>query len=248
MEHKPVIGGSYPARRTSAIAIKASESGALMAYIPYALVGDAIHEGTHSMCIGTKDGTIQEKTILNLREIFPAWTTANPFDLQRIPEPGEEAEFKLSEYFDDSYTNKSGGVTQKFSFKWLNKLSSGTAPATQDEEAEILAKWGAKFSAVLGGKASAPIAQAVAPELATAASKPGRKPKAAAVVQDVPESSAEAVYAAICEKHASISDDEKGELYFKLQDKAFPTKERDGNGNFKVELTPKEWGMVLAKV
>lgn len=143
-----IIGASYPARRSGAIVVGESKQGALMVYVPFTLTGGIAFSGNHSVCIGTKDGTLQERAIEGLRDIF-GWTTENPFDLQRIEVPeGEAAEFILADYHNEPYTpNGKSEQVDSFKFRWLNKLGSGVAPATSEDESAALAKWGKKFGA-----------------------------------------------------------------------------------------------------
>jgi hypothetical protein len=158
-----IIGASYPARRSGAIVVGESKQGALMVYVPFVLTGIAFN-GNHSVCIGTKDGTLQERAIEGLRDIF-GWTTENPFDLQRIEIPeGDAPEFILADYHNEPYTpNGKSEQVDSYKFRWLNKLSSGITPATADDESAALAKWGKKFGA--------------APSTPKAATKPVAKPE-----------------------------------------------------------------------
>ena len=128
-----IIGASYPARRSAPIVVGESEKGALMVYVPFTLTGGIAFTGNHSVCIGTKDGTLQERAIEGLREIF-GWNTENPFDLQRIEIPeGNEPEFVLADYHNEPYTpNGKSEQVDSYKFRWLNKLGSGVAVATRN--------------------------------------------------------------------------------------------------------------------
>ena len=134
-----VKGASYLAKLAGQIIVQESKKGALMVYVPYSLVGLEFQE-THSLCIGTKDGQLQEATLQNLRDIF-GWTTENPFDLQRL-DISTAPEFKLVDWHAEPYKKENGDDVDKWVFRWLNRAGSGVAPATDEEEAETMAKMG----------------------------------------------------------------------------------------------------------
>lgn len=180
MSQSLVIGGSYPARRSSGISVKESTKGALMVHVPYKLTGDLAFEAIQSICIGTKDGALQERAIDNLHRIFPGWESQNPFDLQRLEiEEGNEPEFMLVNWHNEPYTPE--GKTEqvdKFLFQWINELGRGATQADEDEEKATLAKWGVKFGIgklATAGKKSTPAKPAA--EKSAAKPTPGKKAK-----------------------------------------------------------------------
>jgi len=230
------IGGNYLGKRNGVIAVKPSKQGALMVNIPYSVI-DSGATGIHSICIGTKDGTLQEKAILNLREIFKGWTSANPFDLQRLPEnESGEAEFELKDWHDESYTPEGKDtIVNKFVFRWLNPISRASLPASETEEAEVLAKWGKKFEYILK-----PVTATVTPE-PTPVSKPTKKVPAKKV-ESVRVSSAEEIMDLLIAKYhpKGASEDEQQKLgdnyFFPAQDTLF--------GKDVSAETPEQWGQV----
>ena len=118
-----------------------------MVYIPFMLTGGIAFSGNQSVCIGTKDGTLQERGIQGLRDIF-GWTTENPFDLQRIEIPdGNAPEFILADYYNEPYTpTGKDEPVDSYKFRWLNKLGGSYSPTTPEDETAAMAKWGSKFS------------------------------------------------------------------------------------------------------
>jgi hypothetical protein len=232
------IGGNYLAKRNGTIAVKQSEQGALMVNVPY-IIHDSEIVGIQSICIGTKDGTLQEKAINNLRDIFKGWTSANPFDLQRLPEnESGEAEFELKDWHNEPYTNRAGNTIDKHVFRWMNPISRANLPASETEEAEVLAKWGKKFEYILK-----PVAPTVNPEPAPVAPKKVAKvTQKPAKVEVARQSSPEEVMDLLCKKYNIAATDEAGQqklgddYYFPANDALF------GVGN--LAETPEQWGQV----
>ena len=245
-----IIGASYPAKRSAAIVVGESKQGALMVYIPFTLTGGIAFSSNHSVCIGTKDGTLQERSIEGLREIF-AWNTENPFDLQRIAIPeGDAPEFILADYHNEPYTpNGKSEQVDSFKFRWLNKLGSGLNQATPEDESAALAKWGKKFS-------SAPSTpKAAVKPTAKVETKPAAKPTEKVAPKRELKSAkparvltAESLLTLIAQKHGVDENDQDAmntfgnDIYFPATDKLF------GNGNMpetpeQLEQVAKEFGV-----
>lgn len=241
--------GTYNARRTAAIVVREEESGSLMAYIPYALVGsDVAFSGNHSQCLGAKDGTIQTKSIATLRKIFPSWDGLDPFGLEEIPLPeNDEAEFELGDCFHDEYTpketdeNPNPEAITTFKVQWLNPLGGGLpskVPMTPEERKKALTKWGGKFKAVSGGAPAKPAAKTSTPSAPPARGKvptpPSRKTTTAR------KSSQEEVWTAYAKANKDGDQDALAKAYYDAQDEVQP----GANG----ELTPEQWGQVAEKL
>lgn len=257
MSQQLVIGASYPARRSSGIAVKESTKGALMVHIPFKLTGDLAFEAIHSVCIGTKDGTLQEHAIENLHRIFPAWDSQNPFDLQRLEIPeGSDAEFMLVNYHNEPYTPE--GKTEqvdRFVFQWINELGRGAVQASDDEEKATLAKWGVKFGLGKSAAAGKPTKKTEPePDSAPTTRKaPGKKSAAAPR-----KSNAGEVWALLLKKHGVktvkdndgdiVADPETPESvtdpiqeeYFNAQDELF--------GKGAEVTTDEQWGQVADRL
>ena len=247
--------GTYNARRSGQIIVREEESGALMAYIPYTLMGsDVAFSGNHAACLGSKDETVMAKTVATLKKIFPAWNGVNPFGLEEIGLAAEgEAEFELSECFHDEYQDRTTGETKtSFKAQWLNPLGGGMPskePMNDDERKSVLTKWQSKFkalSATTGGKsvakpaakqAEAPDPKAAAPakeapKKPASAGPPGRKstfPVARTATQ-------EEVWTLLTQKHPQMSEDDLSKVYWDKVDEICPGK----NG----EISLQEWGTV----
>lgn len=237
-----IIGASYPAKRSAAIAVGESEKGALMVYISFSLTGGIAFTGNHSVCIGTKDGTLQERGIQGLRDIF-GWTTENPFDLQRIEViEGDAPEFILADYHNEPYTPKGKSEeVDSYKFRWLNKLGSGLNQATPEAEVAAMAKWGNKFS-------TAPSTPKEIKSDAKANTRTPVKvttPKRALptkVAKSTRTETAESVMTLLAKKHKADENDademqKLGDEYF------FPAQDKLFGANVSAE-TPEQWGQV----
>jgi len=212
--------GTYKARRNGDIVIYETDSGALCAAVPYTLLNaDVAYSGKHILTIGKSDGTIQTKTLKTLRDVFPAWETENPFDLQNLPQAEDgAAEFELADcYHDDSYTppdwdaDKNGPYVQ-FKPQWFNKLGgSSNMPdkANEAEQESLLKKWGSKFN-VAAPKAAAKSAPIETPAAEPAAKKTPARKTPAKVASKVWTTSEE-VYTALLKKHGADTDAKKEE-------------------------------------
>lgn len=251
--------GTYQARRSGPIVVREEESGALMAYIPYALCNaDVAYSGTHSLCLGAKDGTVMKKSVETLMKIFPAeregfsWDGLNPFDLEEIPLPeGTDPEFELADcYHDDTYIpeGKDEPVIQ-FKAEWLNPLGGGfpsKEPMSPEERKASLARWGGKFKAVNGKAAPAgakkepaapsrpsPSRPAAAPSRPAVGGPPSRRGAAPAAARTA---TAEGVWMDFKKANKGESDEDLTVKFYAAQDEVAP----NANG----ELTPTQWGKV----
>lgn len=239
-----IIGASYPARRSGAIVVGESKQGALMVYIPFTLTGGIAFSGNQSVCIGTKDGTLQDRAIENLRDIF-GWTTENPFDLQRIEIPeGDAPEFVLADYHNEPYVpqGKSEEV-DSYKFRWLNKLGSGVTAATDEDETAALAKWGKKFSSAPSTpKKEKPTPTSSSPSNKMPAAKAAPKRAVPTAKKEVRKESAESVMALLAKKHGA--DENDADAMQKLGDEHFfPAQDKLFGANVSAE-TSEQWGQV----
>jgi hypothetical protein len=251
--------GTYQARRSNAITVREEESGALMVYIPYQLVGDVQFSGTHAHCIGKKDGTLLNRAYATLRQIFPAWDGQNPFGLEELPLLEEDvAEFELGNCFHETYErqNDQNETVSGVSFKaqWLNPLGGGAPSKEPMDEAgrkKVITKWASKFKALSGTgpkPAQAPAAASkqpatpskpaapakTAPPAKAAAGGPPRSPKTAG--GQARTATLEEVWEALVKANPEESEDDLGTKFYAAQDEVAP----DAGG----ELTPVQWGKV----
>ena len=155
---EPKLNTVYNCHRTGMIRFEESIGGALMCKIPYQSFDEDAINGTHSCCIGAKDGTMQELTIRNLMEIFKV---ENLIDLTTLELPDQAAhEFDLSEW----------EAKEKYpGFRWIN------VPRKAQSIDSITEKWGGKL-ALFASKAAAPEPVKPAAKTKPAATKPVEKP------------------------------------------------------------------------
>lgn len=244
--------GDYQARRYDAIVVREEESGSLMAYIPCLLIGSepADFKFTHALCLGSKDGVVQQRNIETLKTIFPDWDGLDPFGLEEIPLPeGEEPEFDLGDCFhDDSYTPEgSGAPVIQFKAQWLNPLGGGRPkkePMTEAEKKQARTKWAGKFKAISGKPApkNSPAPHNTAkPAVKSSAparnAPPARGGKAASEART---STQEEVWEGLKSKFPKEKDDKLAEKFYAAQDEVSP----DANG----ELTAEQWGEVATNL
>ena len=249
--------GNYVARRHAPIVIGETTKKAIMAYIPYEIIGSdaAGYQDVHSVCIQSKDGELQQRNLEEFQKVFPSWPGNDIFDLETIPLNEGDAEFALKECFHEEYAPEGKESRLQFRAKWFNALNSDPripAPLGEDGKKKIRNLLGSKLKAVMGSPAKpaakaaatpapAPAATPAAPAAKPARATPGKK---AATVEAVRVSNADEVYIGIQKKFPDVSEDDWGNKFFAAQDEVFADKERDESGEFKVALTVEEWGKI----
>lgn len=150
-----------------------------------------------------KDGTLGERTIKTLREIF-GWDGVDPMWLQDTDLGAVQFDITVEEELDDQGKPRAR-VT------WMDPVgrANGGGLPKGDRNA-ILAKYGAKFRAVAGGKpmASRPAAPKVQPALPPAAPKPTPAPAAPSQPPLAPVAGAtlEAAWNALCAAPGAPAD------------------------------------------
>ena len=154
---EPKLNTTYQCRRAGKIAFESSIGGALMCKIPYESFDEDPIAGTHSICIGAKDGTMQEIAIKNLMDIFKV---ENLIDLTTLELPAEPThEFDLSDW----------EAKEKYpGFRWINH------PRQAQSIDSVLEKWGGKI-ALFSNK---PQTEKVAPKAAAKLVEKKAEPKA----------------------------------------------------------------------
>ena len=206
--------GSYRAQQNGTVKIIEEKSGALMAYIPFALVGVA-YMGEHALCLGSKDGTPQTKNIQTLKTVFPNWDMDNLADIE-MPAEGEDIpQFDLADcYHDDSYTPEGAeSPTIQFRAKWFNVIGGGRKPAmTQDERKAALTRWKSKFKAIGSAPAkTAPAKKSVTPPAKAAANGPPSRKSTVAMART---STQEEVWNGLVAAREGASEDETTKEYY----------------------------------
>jgi hypothetical protein len=212
-------------------AVYQNEKGSLIVAIRYeGEAGDPpeAHEITGYHCVAKPDGTLSEKTIADLKDVF-GWDGCDPFwlteqDLSQYP-----AQIEV-----ESYTRNDGSLG--VSVKWLNKPGQGGGgmPQSGDRNA-IMAKFGARFRALAGGQAR-PRQQAKP----TTSAAPAAPPKAAPATPTGPTADMNAAWGAFCQAAGDSMDQQAmNAAWFKCLGELAGT--NDPN-----RVTPQGWGAVVA--
>ncbi len=174
-----------------------------------------------------KDGTLSERTIQALRDIF-AWDGVDPLWLQDADLGA--VQFDITVEPDE---DQNGKPTVRVS--WLNPVGQGGGPVlTKGDRNAILAKYGAKFRAVAGGaQIPRPVARLAAPRPVPAA--PAQQPPS------VPESSAsmEDAWKALCSAPNAPLNDRAA-----LSERWHALVREHGGGRPQDAMTPEDWGRV----
>jgi hypothetical protein len=241
--------GSYTAKQNGKVIIISEESGAMMAYIPYALLTVAFN-GNHKLCLAKKDGTPMNKNIQTLKAVFPNWEHEELADIE-MPAEGEEVpQFELADCFhDDSYTPEGANEPLiKFEAKWFNVAGgSRKQPMSEVERKAAKTKWGSKFKALLAAPASpskaaaatpakAAPAKSAAPAKAAVSGPPGRN----AVDGQARTASQEEVWEALVAANEDKSAGEKAQLYYDACDSVVEGSSADPS----LIDSPAKWGKV----
>jgi hypothetical protein len=148
--NEPEIGKEvrYQARHTGQMVISNEESGAVMLYIPYALVNAGFNfSGTYAAVIAQKDGTPSESTIVNIAKIFGIKDTDDFYGIQDIePNTDGTPEFELAEWYEDTYK---GRTTTKP--RWINTMGGAfrKTPLDAAGKKKLQAKLGSRLKAIL---------------------------------------------------------------------------------------------------
>lgn len=245
--------GNYAARLNGQMVVEETEGGALIVWLPYALCSpDVQWTGKHCVCIGTKDGVVQQKTIATLKKIFSEWDNDDVFALEAVaPNETNEPQFELAQCFHDNSYTPADATEPVIQFKamWLNVLGgSQNMPAPLDDKGrkKVLTTWGGKIRATIGGTSAKPAAAkpaqaAAAKTAAPAAAAPkvagppsrGKAPAAAKAPRSLNQ---DQVWDMLEKANPGVSQADLGEKYYAAQDAVRP----DANSEF----TPEEWGLI----
>lgn len=246
--------GTYQARRNAGIVVYESDSGALCAALPYSLLNsDVAFSNKHTITLAKSDGTLQMRTLENLKAIFgDAFDISNPFTLEDMPlGPEGQPEFECADCFiDDSYIPEGASAPLlTFKVQWINPLggSSGNMPDKANRD-EVLKKWGKKFQIIAKAPAKtvAKPAGVAKPEPAAenpAVKAPTRKPP---IIKSARVSSAEEVSTLLAKKLFNTEElteaqqDEHAKAYYDAMDALFGV-------NVTAE-TPEQFGQLADKL
>lgn len=226
----------------SGIVVYETQKGALCAAIPCVVnEGDMVGEKIKTtMTIVKSDGTLMERTISTLKEVF-GWDGQNPFDL--MDNSYEEVQFQIEVEMEIGVDSKTGeqikdeqtGEPVWFpKVKYLNPLGgkSINMPEAADRKS-VLAKYGSKFRALSGG---APVkTPAKAPTAPPAKKTPPPAPPAPPAPVG-PTATMEEAWAACCEHNQDNSEAVWAEVFERM----FP-------GKTNSDLKPHDWGNLKSK-
>lgn len=233
--------GTYPAKTNGKMVVYETQSGALCVAVPVVLTG-VDWSGKTTITIAKKDGTLQTRSIDNMKQIF-GWDGANPFDLEDM-ETAEIAFTIVGEHENYIPEGKSEEVTV-FKIKWINPINAGAQmPQPVQDRKAVLSKWGSKFKAIATPSKANPVKKVVPVEddddgdiapvpVPVKVIAPRPVAKAPRV------SSGEEIWTKLCEKHNGLPEDQIGEIYYAPQDELF---------NGRNDLSPVEWGQVADKL
>jgi hypothetical protein len=245
--------GTYIGRKTGAMSVYEAGSGALCVAIPLMILNaDVAWSGKHTETIATSDGTLRERSIQNLKDIFGFDGSMSLRDwIASLPEvdPENQCEFELADCHSEEYTpeatqaNPNPQPKQTFKIGWMNPVGGGVKmPAAMDRES-FLAKWGEKFKAIDTGKPvtkketkAATETKAAGPARA-AASGPTRKTTSAASRS----SSLDEVWGGLKKLHPKDNDDQLSAKFYAAVDELAP----GTNGE---NLSPQKWGEIADKL
>jgi hypothetical protein len=217
----------------SGIIIYETQRGALCAAVP-CKISEGPEMGKElksTQTIVKQDGTIQTRTVDNLKAIF-GWDGVDPFwlmenDFAEIAfqivvenEPGQNQ--------DGSIKKDAQGNTVYFSkAQWLNPLGGSMKMPEAADRRSVLAKYGSKFRALAGG------APAKAP-----ATPPPTVPLVTPSLPSGPTVTMEEAWQAMCKANDGKSESELTQLWFATLREKFGT---DNNS----QITPQQWGQLV---
>ncbi len=215
--------GTYRASTSgAAIVVYEADSGSLCAALPVTLKGSEIAwSGKTTLVLGKNDGTLNTRTLDNLKAIFPQWD-GDPFKLDELETSNNEFDVVCQhEEYDDKNT---GDKRMGFKVQWVNPIGVGVKMPEKlapDEVKSLKSKWGSKFKAV--SKPSAPAKTAVAEKVPEKPAAPDREaiPSRAAAPQVKKFKTAEEVYVALQKNHDGKKEDEITDLWYAANDKLF---------------------------
>lgn len=213
--------GTYAAQLNGGIVIYETDKGALCAALPIKIDG---WNGKHTMTIVKADGTVQQRTVQTLKDVF-SWDGADPFWLS--DNDLSACEFEIVGVHEDY--DKDGETKTGFKIQWLNPVGGGggTKMPEPADRKTVLAKFGAKLRALSGGK------QVVPPKPAAKPAVPPAKPSST-----FPPCTMTEAYA-VCLANHDGNEQSAGVAWYAAMDSLFPGKNNS-------ELTDADFGRLKA--
>ena len=273
MQNLPNPGIYNEAALAGQIVIYVTDKGALCAALPVQIIdGELIWQSKYTAMLINADGVPNENNLSSMREIF-GWDGQDPFALswedpetQQIPKDLSGVKFSAT----CGHEEYNGRTT--FKIKWINPPGKSSRIPAQADRKEILSRFGAQFRALSAAVGKSPAATppptnkakpapepepAEQPELPAAnpttapapaqktASPRGRTKPAA----EEPTATMQECWAALMKKNPNAKkqsqeayEETLNEAWFALIDELF------GEGKDNADLTPQNWGKLLAKL
>lgn len=227
--------GTHCAKLAGPIVIYETEKGALCAALPVKLFGEVAWTGKHTMTLAKSDGTIQEKTIQTLKQVF-GWDGQDPFWLSDTDLTGADFEV-VGEH--EEYQPPDGEAKMVFKIQWLNPIGgTGAKMPTPADRKSVAAKYGAKLRA-LSGKPVTPTPKPATPKAAQPElPKPPTKPAPVAPPSG-PPATMEETWQSLIKSNPGKTEQELGIRWWETMEAMFPGKNNS-------QLTPVEWGQLKA--
>ena len=224
--------GDYPARAIRSTLYE-NQKGSLIAAIELAVADNGAEVSkTFFLTLATADNGVSLKAVARGRACFPAWDGQDPtwFDGENVA--GQDLSVTIEHAPDREDPSKMWDNAA-----WINPPGGRVSQLpTSGDKRTIVAKWGAKFRAAAGG---APVT-----------SKPGPKPAAPTMPKTPPTrpnpapaatSDSEACWAALAAANPGKDEQDLSETWFLELEKSAPGKQS-------ADITPAEWGKVLASI
>jgi hypothetical protein len=218
----------------SGVIIYETQRGALCAAVP-CKISEGPEMGKElksTQTIIKQDGTVQTRTVDNLKAIF-GWDGLDPFwfmdhELAEIEfqivvenEPGQNQ--------DGTVKKDAQGNTVYFSkVQWLNPLGGSMKMPEAADRRSVLTKYGSKFRALAGG----------APAKAPTTSPPPAASPVAPSTPTGPTATMEEAWKSMCEANQGMPESELTQLWFATLREKFGT---DNNSLIK----PHQWGQLV---
>jgi len=148
--------GTYLAKLNGKIVVYIAESGALCAAVPVALVDSEVKwSGKATVLLGKQDGTVQRRSIENLKKIFTgnpegemSFTGENPLDLMDEEKVYTEGvQFEAVGEIEDSLLKEGEEQYKVFKIQWINPIGGSSVMPDPVDRQTFLTEWGSKFKA-----------------------------------------------------------------------------------------------------
>lgn len=211
--------GKYISRSTERVVYETDQGALCVAIKCEVMEGEKTGTVVKSVqTIAKRDGTLQERTIATLKEVF-GWDGTDPFWLMETDLSDKHFEIEIENQQDAQDPNKVYS-----SVKWLNPLGGGPGVKmpTPANKQSVLAKYGSRFRALAGGTPAKP-ATPPPPKAATPPPPPSG-----------PTATMEQAWNALWEANPGITNEQATQTWQREIARLFP-------GKTNSDLTPQDW-------